>query len=144
MAKSVTSHCRFFPDPPPPNAPYLIHVDFSYAGLLRTLSTVMKCKMWMNDVVESSELQCALLLKCLPILGMRSVITLMHIMPLMGPILTSTEHIRNLSEILCWTFKVRQLYKFYFCTTYMQNELLLIEEPFLKHLYMKRGICKGE
>jgi len=26
----------------------------------------------------------------------------------------------------------------------MQNELLLIEEPFLKHLYMKRGICKGE
>jgi len=56
----------------------------------------------MNCVTESSELQSALQKKCLPVPGEKLSIIMMCIMPLIVPILRSTEHIRNFVRSSVW------------------------------------------
>jgi hypothetical protein len=55
----------------------------------------------MSCVTDSSELHSALPSKCSPLHGEELNIVLMCVMPVMVPILRSTEHIRNFVEVQC-------------------------------------------
>jgi hypothetical protein len=52
-------------------------------------------KMWMSCITELSELQSSLPMECLPIPVEKINIVLMRVTPLIAPVLTSTNHIRN-------------------------------------------------
>jgi len=70
----------------------------------KTLLIVKKHKMQMSCTTESSQLQSPLPIKFLPIPVQKLNIILMCVMPLMVPILRSTEHVRNFVRSSVWKY----------------------------------------
>jgi hypothetical protein len=58
--------------------------------------------LWMRCMIESSQLQSASPVKCMAVSGKKLNTILMYVVPLMGPILRSTEHIRNFVRSSVW------------------------------------------
>jgi hypothetical protein len=76
---------------------------FFFWGFVKEIVYSEKHKMWMSCMTEqSAELQNATPIKCLSVHGEKLDIVLMCVVPLMVPILRSTEHIRNFVRSSVW------------------------------------------